>query len=82
MRDWLIETVRHLLEHTDLPIVVRVHPGEMLHYSGRERSVDNLKVSGLLGHPRLRVIGPEGKINTYPLMQNCRVGVVFSSTTV
>ncbi len=80
MRDWLIETVRYLLDQTQLTVVVRVHPGEMLHYSGREKSVTNLAAAGLSSHPRLRVIGPEEKINTYPLMQRCRAGVVFSST--
>jgi len=81
MRDWLVETVRFLLNETDTQVVVRIHPGEMLHYGGRERSVDNLAEAGVTPHPRLIVIAPEAKVNTYPLMERCRAGVVFSSTT-
>jgi hypothetical protein len=81
MRDWLVETVRHLLNNSELPVVVRVHPGEALHYGGRESSVDTLAAAGLSSHARLRVIGPTEKVNTYPLMERCRAGVVFSSTT-
>jgi hypothetical protein len=81
MRDWLIETVKFLADKTDLPIVIRIHPGEVLHYAGREKSIDNLAAAGVLAHPRVKVIGADEKINTYPLMQRCHAGVVFSSTT-
>lgn len=81
MREWLVETVRFLLENTDITVVVRVHPGEALHYGGRESSIDTLAATGLSSQPRLRVIGPTEKVNTYPLMERCRAGVVFSSTT-
>lgn len=81
MRSWLVETVRYLLEETELDVVVRIHPGEALHYAGRERSEDNLAAAGLIGNPRLKVVGPRDHVNTYPLMANCHAGVVFSSTT-
>lgn len=81
MKTWLVETVRFLLAETDLNVVVRVHPGEALHFAGRERSVDNLRAAGLHNDARLTVIGPDAAINTYPLMAHCRAGVVFSSTT-
>jgi hypothetical protein len=47
MREWLVHTVRLLMEKTDLPIVVRAHPGEAAHYGGKERSEDNLAAAGL-----------------------------------
>jgi hypothetical protein len=81
MREWLVESVRFLLRETETTVVVRVHPGEALHYKGNESSVTNLVQAGLAGHPRLHTIGPEVAVNTYPLMAACRAGVVFSSTT-
>jgi hypothetical protein len=79
MKDWLQQSVRYLLNHTEITVVVRVHPGEALHYGGTESSVGIL--AEFAEHPRLVVIGPKEKVNTYPLMAACRAGVVFSSTT-
>jgi len=81
MHEWLVQTVRTLLERTDLRVVVRAHPGEAAHYGGKERSEINLERAGLLGHQRLLVITGEQKTNTYGLMESCRFGAVFSSTT-
>lgn len=81
MREWLVHTVRLLLDRTDLQVVVRAHPGESAHYGGHERSEDNLAAAGLLPGPRLIVIPGAKPTNTYGLMERCKFGVVFSSTT-
>lgn len=81
MRTWLVETVRHLLANTDLQVVVRAHPGEAAHYGGKERSEDNLAAEGFLPSERLKIIPGEMRTNTYGLMEHCKFGVVFSSTT-
>ncbi len=80
MREWLVATVRHLLQETQLQIVVRAHPGEAESYGGHERSEQNLAKAGLLNHPRLTMITADDKVNTYGLMEKCRFGAVFSST--
>ncbi len=79
MREWLLETVRHLLENTCLHVVVRAHPGEAAHYGGKERSEETL--AEFLSHPRLTMIPGEQSVNTYGLMESCKYGVAFSSTT-
>jgi hypothetical protein len=81
MREWLVHTVRLLIERTDLQIVVRAHPGEAAHYGGKERSDENLAAAGFTPTERLVVIPGEGPINTYGLMEACKFGIVFSSTT-
>jgi len=81
MREWLVETVRALLERTTLKIVVRSHPGEVLHYGGHERALDSLVAAGLADNPRLSVVAPDAAVNTYGLMEHCHCGFVFSSTT-
>ena len=79
MREWLRATVELLLEHTDIHVVVRAHPGEAAHYGGKERSEDIL--ADLIGHERLTMIPGDERANTYNLIEKCRFGVVFSSTT-
>jgi hypothetical protein len=81
MRSWLIHTVKILLDRTDLQIVVRAHPGEAAHYGGKERSEDNLATAGFIENPRLIVIPGSKGTNTYGLMERCKFGIVFSSTT-
>ena len=81
MKAWLLETVAFLLEWTSCEIVVRIHPGEAIHQSVKEYSLDNLAEAGLTSQPRVRIVGPKDAVNSYPLMANCQAGVVFSSTT-
>lgn len=81
MREWLVGTVRFLLETTDQLIVVRAHPGEGLWWGGREPVHELLAAEGLNPGPRLVVIPGPAKVNTYRLMERCRFGVVFSSST-
>jgi hypothetical protein len=80
MRDWLVETVRFLLERSKATVIVRAHPAEAAHWGGRERSEDTLRAARLQSE-RLVVMPAETRVNTYALMEACRFGVVFSSTT-
>jgi len=79
MREWLVETVRFLLDHSKLTVVVRAHPAEAAHWGGRERSEETLRSAGLVSN-RLVVMPAEAKVNTYALMESCRFAAVFSST--
>ncbi len=81
MKSWLLETVSFLLRETECNIVVRIHPGEAMHFAGREFSLDNLTAAGFSNNSRLKIVGPKDPVNTYPLMAKCQAGVVFSSTT-
>jgi hypothetical protein len=81
MRKWLVHTVRILIERTDLQVVVRAHPGEAAYYGGKERSDVNLAEAGFVPGERLIVIPGEAPVNTYGLMERCKFGIVFSSTT-
>jgi len=61
-------------------VIVRAHPAEAAHWGGRERSEDTLRAAGI-DSDRLVVMPAETQVNTYALMEACRLGVVFSSTT-
>lgn len=77
MREWLVATVSYLLENTELHVVVRAHPGESRYHA--ERSEWTLAEAGVKSD-RLVVIPGAIRVNTYPLMEHCKFGVVFSST--
>ena len=79
LREWLYETVQHLLNNTSLHVVVRAHPAEAAHWGGQESSEQTL--APFRGHPRLTLISHDQPVNTYGLMETCKFGVVFSSTT-
>lgn len=81
MREWLVHTVGLLVEQTDLQVVVRAHPGEAAHYGGKERSEDNLAAAGFRPNENLIIIPGDKSVNTYGLMETCKFGIVFSSTT-
>jgi hypothetical protein len=79
-QDWIVETVRHLLTHTEAPVLVRQHPVERL---PSVRSVDDTR--GLLrqhfgDHPRLHFIAAEDPVNSYDLMEQVKAMVVYTST--
>jgi hypothetical protein len=80
VRQWLLDTVDYLLENSELDIVVRGHPAES------RRGFDSEKVSLIIsdiqkGSGRIKIISGDSDINTYDLMEGCRFGVVFASTT-
>jgi len=79
-QDWIVQTVRHLLENSEVPVLVRQHPVERLPIA---RSLDNTR--GLLNqhfgnHPRLHFIGAEDPVNTYDLLEQVAAVVVYTST--
>ncbi len=82
MRDWLVTCVRELLATSKIRVVVRGHPGEALYYRRTTQTAHGiLEKAGLAGHPRLTIIPGAEKVNTFGLMEKCKFGTVFSSTT-
>ncbi|HEX2652913.1 MAG TPA: hypothetical protein VHN11_04600 [Xanthobacteraceae bacterium] len=80
MRQWLVETVRYLLENGKWPVVVRAHPAEVRPSFDREQIACVLAEAGIASE-RLIIIPGGSDLNTYDLMPLCRYGVVFASTT-
>jgi len=80
MRDWLERSIRHLLSHSDLKIVVRAHPAECRPSFDREK-VSKILADASIDSERVVVIPGDSDVNTYDLMPLCRFGLVFASTT-
>lgn len=80
MREWLVETVRALLDQGSWKIVARAHPAETRPTYGREKIKAVFEEAGLVSS-RLVVVPGDSDINTYDLMPLCRFACVFASTT-
>lgn len=78
--DWIVRTVRHLLEHTDAPVIVRQHPAERLEIARTSDDYGALLQRHFGSHPRLHFIAAADKINSYDLMARVRALVVYTST--
>jgi hypothetical protein len=78
--EWIVETVRHLLENTEVPVIVRQHPAERLAFA---RTTDNYRTlldSHFGTHPRLHFIAADEPVNSYALMDRVAAVVAHSST--
>lgn len=79
-QEWIVQTVRYLLTHTEVPVLVRQHPVERLPIA---RSVDDTRelLRQHFGeHPRLYFIAAEDPVNSYDLMEQVNAVVVYTST--
>lgn len=79
-QEWIVQTVRHLLEHSEAPVLVRQHPVERLPIA---RSVDDTRAllhQHFGNHPRLHFISAEDPVNSYDLMEQVVAVVVYTST--
>lgn len=77
---WIVETVRFLLDNTSAPVVVRQHPVERLAIA---RSNDDYRalLSSHFGQPtRLHFVAAEDPVNSYDLLERASAVVVYTST--
>lgn len=78
--EWLVETVRHLLEHTKTAVVVRQHPAERLEFARTTDDYAHLLKSNFGDHPRLRFVAAAEPVNSYDLLDQVSAVVVYTST--
>ena len=77
---WIVETVRHLLENTQTPVVVRQHPAERFAEAATSDNYGALLQTHFGEHPRLHFIAATDPINTYAILEQVRAVIVHSST--
>lgn len=78
MTEWLERTVRYFAEHSDLQLVVRIHPGER--YT-KGPSVAALVNQALPTIPEnIHLISADDQINTYDLLEISDLGLVYTTT--
>jgi hypothetical protein len=78
MADWLSQTLRHLAARPDVQTVVRIHPGELLGAGMPSERVVHDALPDL--PPHVVLIPPSSEVNTYDLIENAHLGLVYTST--
>jgi hypothetical protein len=77
---WILETVRTLLEFTDVPVIVRQHPAERLEFARTSDDYGELLRSHFGAHPRLRFIAAAEPVNSYALLDQVAAVITYTST--
>jgi hypothetical protein len=77
---WIVETVRYLLEHTEARVIVRQHPAERLDFARTSDDYGALLRRHFHEHPRLRFIAAAEPVNSYSLLDQVAAVVVYTST--
>jgi hypothetical protein len=78
--EWIIGTVRYLLEKTDRPVVVRQHPAERLPIAATSEDYASMLRQAFGTPSRLHFIAAEDPINSYSLLEQVAAVVVHTST--
>lgn len=78
--EWIVGTVKFLLEHTNAPVVVRQHPVERLPIARSSDDYRSLLAQHFGQHPRLHFVAAEDAVNSYDLLEQARAVVVYTST--
>ncbi|MBA4804667.1 MAG: hypothetical protein H2038_08470 [Brevundimonas sp.] len=78
--EWIVQTVRHLLDHTAAPVIVRQHPAERLAFASTTDDYRALLEKHFGDHPRLHFIAAADPINSYALLEQVSAVVVHTST--
>jgi hypothetical protein len=78
MEEWLERTLQYFTGKSEVQLVIRVHPGEMLIHGQSMLDVINRVLPSLPEH--IHVIGPEEKVNTYDLIAAANLGLVYTTT--
>lgn len=78
--DWILQSVRHLLEDTEATVIVRQHPAERLEIAKTSDNYAELLHRQFGSHSRLHFIGASDKVNSYELMSRLRALIVYTST--
>lgn len=79
MAEWIERSVEYFAQRSDVQLVIRVHPGEVLTHGPSMMDVVNQKLSTLPEH--IHLIGPRDKVNTYDLIEMADLGLVYTTTT-
>jgi hypothetical protein len=78
--DWIVGTVRYLLDNSDATVIVRQHPAERLSFAATSDDYRALLQRNFGDHPRLVFIAAEDPINSYALLERVKAVIVHSST--
>ncbi|MDC0576298.1 capsule biosynthesis protein [Nitrosomonadaceae bacterium] len=80
MLDWLLFTIDHFASRTDVELLIRVHPAEVLGtVPSRQRIDDEIRSRWPKLPNHIHVVAPEDTKNTYALMSACDTVLVYGT---
>jgi hypothetical protein len=82
MLEWIKHTIQWFIKHTELQLVIRVHPAEVNGtLPSRQLVVEEIeKAFGNLPS-NIFVIGPNNPISTYVLAEDCNAAIIYGTKT-
>ena len=78
--EWILETVRWILDNTQEMAIVRQHPGERLSFAKSNDDIGKLLLDAYGPHPRILYLAAESPVNTYELLDRVHTVLVRTST--
>jgi hypothetical protein len=80
MLDWLLFTIDHFASRTDVELLIRVHPAEVLGtVPSRQRIDEEIRSRWPKLPNHIHVVAPEDPKNTYALMSACDTVLVYGT---
>lgn len=82
MLDWLKNTIYYFLTKSNVQLLIRLHPGEIVSgVASRDSIVNKLQEMFPSLPPNIKIINPTSNISSYTLMKMSDIGLVYTSTT-
>lgn len=78
--DWLRQTLRFIIDHTDASIMLREHPGQKKYNYYNYIDIPKELPIINLNKDRIFFVGAEDKINTYQYLERCKLVLPYTST--
>ena len=78
MAEMIVKTIAWFVEHPEVQLVVRVHPGELKTHGTSMIDVINKAYPDL--PENIHIVRPEDKTNTYDLVEIASFGLVYTTT--
>ncbi|MFH0709180.1 MAG: hypothetical protein V2A75_03145 [Pseudomonadota bacterium] len=80
MNEWIVQTVKWVVENTEETIIVRQHPAERNKIVSTKDDYKKL-LEPFIGHERVVFVAADNDINTYGLIHKSKVVIAYSTTT-
>jgi hypothetical protein len=79
MIDWVTDTVRYFVDHPEVQLVVRIHPGESMVVGPSAQDA----IMKVLPHPpeHIHILKATDPVNTYDVLEITDLGLVYVTTT-
>ena len=82
MLEWLFETIRYFASHSDLQLIIRIHPAEIRGLlPSRQFVLDEIRCEFPELPNNVFVIPPDSPVSTYAVMMQCDSVLIYGTKT-